>query len=56
MGSNNNIVDPKDHVAAIAGGDKWVKNSASIISGCLMTEHDERASTETITDLSIVYR
>ena len=62
-GNDNNIVEPEDHVAAVTGEDKQVDNSASIISSCLMTEHDEQArtesiadlSTETITDLSLEY-
>ena len=55
VGNDNSIVELEDHMAAVAGGDKRVENSASIISGYLMTEHDKRASTETITYLSIEY-
>ena len=33
-GNDNSIVEPKDHVAAVTGGDKQVDNSASIISSC----------------------
>ena len=40
-GNDNSIVEPEDHVAAVTDGDKQVDNSASIISSCLMTEHDE---------------